>query len=72
MQDERQTGPWRQDDLEPRIVLDGKGEFFAIGISGSAASRIVASLNGAETDGVRSRAPALERHGRAMRPEPGH
>lgn len=72
MQEKRQTGPWRQDDLEPRIILDGTGEFFAIGISGSTAARIVASLNRTEAEGTRSRAPSREGHGRATRPEPGH
>jgi hypothetical protein len=72
VEEKGQTGRWRQDDLEPRIVLDGNGEFFAIGISGPAAARIVVSLNRTEVDGARSRAPTLEQRGRAMGPESGH
>lgn len=59
------SGPWRQDDLEPRIVLDGDGEFFAIGISGPESERIVAALNAAaRADAERSTA-VFERHTRA-------
>ncbi len=49
---EKKKGPWRQDSLEPRIVLDGSGEFFAIGASVSDASQIVAALNAAEEKDV--------------------
>jgi hypothetical protein len=45
MSDLRVRGPWRQDELEPRIVLDGDGEFFAIGISAAGAAWIVAAMN---------------------------
>lgn len=45
MRDKRLGGPWRQDDLEPRIVLDGEGEFFAIAASAAGAAWIVAALN---------------------------
>jgi hypothetical protein len=38
-------GSWRQDDLEPRIVLDGSGEFFAIAVSSREAARIVSAMN---------------------------
>jgi hypothetical protein len=48
MRDKRLRGPWRQDDLEPRIVLDGEGEFFAIAVSAAGAAWIVAALNAEE------------------------
>ncbi|HEY6221571.1 MAG TPA: hypothetical protein VIX13_03450 [Candidatus Eisenbacteria bacterium] len=48
MSQERVFGPWRQDELEPRIILDGEGDFFAIGVSAFEAERIVESLNRTE------------------------
>lgn len=72
MQEKRSSGPWRQDDLEPRIVLDANSEFFAIGISGAAAETIVGSLNRTEADGVRATMPALEARRRPTGREPGH
>ena len=48
MRDKRLNGPWRQDDLEPRIVLDGEGEFFAIAVSAAGAAWIVTALNASE------------------------
>ena len=59
MRQRRAPGPWRQDDLEPRIILDGDGEFFAIGASGFEAARIVASLN-------RTEPPAIDSPGRGV------
>lgn len=34
--------------MEPRIILDGEGDFFAISVSALEAARIVASLNRTE------------------------
>ena len=47
---EKKRGPWRQDSLEPRIVLNGAGDFFAIGASVAEASQIVAALNAREQE----------------------
>ena len=46
MRDKRLRGPWKQDDLEPRIVLDEEGEFFAIAVSAAGAAWIVTAMNG--------------------------
>jgi len=48
MREKRLRGPWRQDDLEPRIVLDGEGEFFAIAVSPGSAAWIVTAMNADE------------------------
>ena len=45
MREKRLRGPWKQDDLEPRIVLDGEGEFFAIAVSTAGAAWIVTAMN---------------------------
>jgi hypothetical protein len=72
MQDKGQSGRWRQDDLEPRIVLDAGGEFFAIAVSGRAAARIVASLNRTEAEEMEATLPGLDPGGRAKTRESSH
>ena len=65
-------GPWRQDELEPRIVLDGEGEFFAIGVSAAGAAWIVAALNGQEQARTERRSDFFEPRNRGRLTNPEH